>query len=81
MWYCVEPTGGAVYGKHYKKLWYRNTSPEDDCRERSLEMKQVMEYMIRHHNDLMKSMTDGQKEILERFHDCWSEHASLSETR
>jgi len=24
-------------------------------------------------------MTDEQKEIFEKFHDCWSEHASLAE--
>ena len=26
-----------------------------------------------------KSFTDEQKEIFEKFHDCWSEYASLSE--
>ena len=26
-----------------------------------------------------KIMTDEQKEIFEKFHDCWSEYASLSE--
>jgi hypothetical protein len=28
---------------------------------------------------LEKSFTDEQKEIFERFHDCWSEYASLAE--
>ena len=26
-----------------------------------------------------KSFTDEQKEIFEKFHDCWSEYASLAE--
>ena len=28
---------------------------------------------------LLKSVTDEQKDILERFDDCWSEYASLAE--
>lgn len=43
-------------------------------------MKQIMEYMARHHNDLLKTMTDEQKEIFEKFDDCWSEYASLAES-
>ncbi len=43
-------------------------------------MKQLMEYMARHHNDLLKTMTDEQKEIFDKFDDCWSEYASLAES-
>ena len=32
-----------------------------------------------HHEDLEKSFTDEQKEIFEKFHDCWSEYMSLGE--
>ncbi len=42
-------------------------------------MKELVEYMARHRDDLMKTMTDEQKEIFEKFHDCWSEYASLSD--
>ena len=42
-------------------------------------MKQLMKYMARHHDDLLKTMTDAQKEIFEKFDDCWSEYASLAE--
>ena len=35
--------------------------------------------MARHHEDLEKSFTDEQKEIFEKFHDCWSEYMSLAE--
>ena len=38
-----------------------------------------MEYMTRHHDELLKSMTDEQKEIFEKFHDCWSEYVNLAE--
>ena len=39
--------------------------PKEDSRNNSYEMKQLMEYMARHHDDLLKSMTDEQKEIFE----------------
>jgi len=42
-------------------------------------MKQLMEYMARHHGDLLKSMTYEQKEIFEKFDDFWSEYINLAE--
>ena len=42
-------------------------------------MKELLGYIARHHEDLEKSLTDEQKEIFEKFHDCWSEYASLAE--
>ena len=39
----------------------------------------MLGYMSRHHEDLEKSLTDEQKEIFEKFHDCWSESMSLGE--
>lgn len=38
-----------------------------------------MEYIARHHKDLIDSMTDEQKVIFERFDDCRCEYASLAE--
>ena len=35
--------------------------------------------MARHHKGLEKSFTDEQKEIFEKFHDCWDEYISLAE--
>ena len=34
---------------------------------------------VRHHEDLEKTFTDEQKEIFEKFHDCWDEYMSLAE--
>ena len=60
-------------------IWYGNICPETDKRSSSEEMKQLMKYMARHHDSLMETMTDEQKDIFERFDDCWSEYASLAE--
>ena len=62
-----------------KDLWHGNIVPEDDVRSRSTEMKQLMEYMARHHKDLIEGMNDEQKVIFEKFDDCWCEYASLTE--
>ena len=62
-----------------EELWYGNICPETDSRTTTPEMKQLMKYMARHHDNLMATMTDEQKDIFERFDDCWGEYASLAE--
>ena len=62
-----------------KELWRENINPQEDSRNNSPEMKELMEYMARHHDDLLKTLTDEQKEIFEKFDDCWSEYASYAE--
>ena len=62
-----------------KELWHGNICPQTDSRSNSTEIKELMEYMARHHDDLIKTMSDEQKEIFEKFDDCWSEYTSLSE--
>ena len=61
------------------ELWHGNIIPQDDSRNNSPEMKELMEYMARHHDDLLKTMTGNQKETFEKFDDCWSEYMSLAE--
>ena len=65
--------------KMIEELWHGNISPQTDSRNNSPEMKQLMEYMARHHDDLQKSLNDEQKETFEKFEDCWSEYMSLAE--
>ena len=62
-----------------EELWLGNVSPQSDSRNNSHEIKELMEFIARHHEDLQKTMTDEQKEIFEKFDDCWSEYMSLGE--
>ena len=62
-----------------EELWHGNIIPQEDSRTNSPEMKELLNYMARHPEDLEKSFTDEQKETFEKFHDCWSEYASLAE--
>lgn len=52
-----------------KELWHGNIVPQSDSRNNSAEMKQLMEYIARQHENLLKGMTDKQKEIFEKFDD------------
>ena len=61
------------------ELWHGNIVPQTDSRNNSPEMKELMEYMARHHDDLLKTLNDEQKEIFEKFDDCWSEYLSYAE--
>ena len=62
-----------------KELRHGNIIPQEDSRTNSKEMKELLGYMARHHKDLENTFTEEQKEIFEKFHDCWSEYASLGE--
>ena len=61
------------------ELWHGNIVPQTDSRNNSPEMKELMEYMARHHDDLLKTLNDEQKAIFEKFDDCWSEYSSYAE--
>ena len=62
-----------------QELWYGNVLPLEDSRYNSKEAKELMGYMARHHDDLLKTMTDEQKAIFEKFTDCWGEYEGLVE--
>ena len=49
-----------------KELWHGNIIPQEDSRNNSKEMKELLGYMARHHEDLAKTFTDEQKEIYYR---------------
>ena len=63
-----------------KELWHGNIIPQEDSRTNSKEMKELLGYMARHHEDLERGFSNEQKEIFDKFHDCWSEYMSLAES-
>ena len=50
-----------------EELWHGNIIPHEDSRTNSKEMKELLGYIARHHEDLEKSFTDEQKEIFENY--------------
>ena len=81
LWYVVVLTEKEAQPMKntIKELWHGNIIPQEDSRTNSKEMKELLGYMARHHEDLAKTFTDEQKEIFEKFHDCWDEYVSLAE--
>ena len=62
-----------------KELWHGNIIPQEDSRTNSKEMKELLGYMARYHEDLEKGFSNEQKEVFDKFHDCWNEYMSLAE--
>ena len=61
------------------ELWHGNIVPQEDSRNNTKEMKELISYIARHDEDLEKLLTHEQKVIFEKYQDCWNEYVSLSE--
>ena len=61
------------------ELWHGNIVPQEDSRNNTKEMKELISYIARHDEDLEKLLTDEQKVIFEKYQDCWNEYVSLAE--
>ena len=62
-----------------EELFYGNICPNTDCRSNDKETKQLMGYIADHHNKLLSTLNDQQKEILEKFDDCYNELTDINE--
>ena len=62
-----------------EELFYGNICPNTDCRSRDKETKQLMGYIADHHDNLLATLNKHQKEILEKFDDCYNELTDINE--
>ena len=62
-----------------EELFYGNICPNTDCRSHDKETKQLMGYIADHHDNLLATLNDQQKEILEKFDDCYNELTDINE--
>lgn len=62
-----------------EELFYGNICPNTDCRSQDKETKQLMGYIADHHDNLLSTLNDQQKEILEKFDDCYNELTDINE--
>ena len=62
-----------------EELYYGNICPNTDCRSTDKETKQLMGYIANHHDALLATLNDQQKEILEKFDDCYNELNDINE--
>ena len=62
-----------------EELWYGNIYPNTECREATKETKELMVYIADQHDNLQATLTENQKEILEKFDDCYAKLTDINE--
>ena len=69
LWYVVVLTEKEAQPMKnmINELWHGNIIPQEDSRTNTPQMKELLGYMARHHEDLDKSFTDEHKEIFENY--------------
>jgi hypothetical protein len=73
----IAPT--EVLMKTLDELWYGNISPFEQCTRGDKRLKELLPLMARNRDELGASLTDKQKETLEKFEDCMNEMHSITE--
>ena len=62
-----------------EEFFYGNICPNTDCRSCDKETKQLMGYIADHHDNLLSTLNEQQKELLEKFDDCYNELTDINE--
>ena len=62
-----------------EELFYGNICPNTDCRSKDEQTKELMGYIADHHDTLIAQLNEKQKEIFEKFDDCWDELTDINE--
>ena len=64
-----------------EELFYGNICPNTDCRSQDKETKRLKGYIANHHDNLLSTLNDEQKELLEKFDDCYNELTDIMSVR
>ena len=62
-----------------KELWYGNVSPFEQCTRGDKQLKELLSLMARNRDELEETLTDKQKEILEKFEENMNEMHGIAE--
>ena len=62
-----------------EEFWYGNICPDTDCCKGTKAEKELQEYIVTHYEDLHATLTEEQKEMLEKYDDCSTELAGIRE--
>ena len=68
-----------VLMKTIDELWYGNISPFEQCTRGDKRLKELLKLVARNREDLDGTLTEKQKETLEKFEDCMNEMHSITE--
>ena len=59
--------------------WYGNVSPFEQCTRGNKRLKELLKLVARNREDLDGTLTEMQKEAIEKFEDCMNEMHSITE--
>jgi len=62
-----------------EELWYGNINPQEHSKENKREIKELLSLMGRNRNRLQDTLTEEQRETLEKYDDCVNEMYCLIE--
>ena len=68
-----------VLMKTLDELWYGNISPFEQCTRGDKRLKELLKLVARNREELDGTLTDKQKETLEKFEECMNEMHSITE--
>ena len=60
-------------------LWYGRIAFDNSCIKPSKEAKELMCHMSNYRNDLQTTLTEAQKETMERYNDCHTDLVCMNE--
>ena len=63
--------------KTIDELWYGNISPFEQCTRGDKRLKELLKLVARNRDELDDTLTDKQKDILEKFEECMNEISSV----
>ena len=61
------------------ELWYGNISPFEQCTKDDKQLGELLRLLARNREKLGETLTDMQKEPLEKFEDCMNEMQGITE--
>ena len=62
-----------------EELWYGNIYPSDGCRKATKENKELMKHIAECHDHLYTTLSEKQKETMEKFDDYYAELIDINE--
>ena len=60
-------------------FWYGNINPQEESKEHNREIRDLLTLMGRNRDTLSSTLTDEQREVLEKYDDCVNEMYGLIE--
>lgn len=62
-----------------KELWYGNIAPFEQCTREDKQLKELLKLVARNKDELDATLTDKQKEVLEKFEENMNEMHGITE--